>query len=265
MSFKENLVYFRKTSHLSQEKLAEKVGVSRQSVSKWETGEAYPEMPNIIALCTVFNCKVTELIDINAKEFGGFDSNTKKGVADLTKKDRKRLRSVARVIYIIAKIARFASLLSFVVIGIASWALRYAMINWLFSDAPEGASWKDLNFVNFFKFGAFSKALVVALVIGLFVTASIYIFRLLLEVERFFKRVCKDKSPFSLENTISLKKIARFIVAWLVSDNSARLICAFIVPGTGLAFNLVSVVYALIAVAFVYIFRYGYLLQESRR
>ena len=54
MSFKENLIYFRKSNKLSQEKLAEQVGVSRQSVSKWETGEAYPETPNIGSLCP--NC-----------------------------------------------------------------------------------------------------------------------------------------------------------------------------------------------------------------
>ena len=265
MSFKENLVCFRKTNHLSQEKLAEKVGVSRQSISKWETGEAYPEMPNILALCKVFHCKVTELIDINAKEFDDFDSDTRKEVADLTKKDRRRLKTISKIIYIVAKIARFASLLNFVVIGVVSWALRYAALNWLFSDAPEEASWNDLNFINFFRFGAFPKALTIVLVLGLFIVASVYIFKLLFEVEIFFKRIYKDESPFSLENILSLKKIARFIVVWLVSDNLARLVCAVIVPAIGLTFDLVSIVYALIVVALVYIFRYGYLLQASRR
>ena len=264
MSFKENLIYFRKSNKLSQEKLAEQVGVSRQSVSKWETGEAYPETPNILALCKIFHCKVTELIDINAGELDDFDSDTRKEVVDLTKKDRKRLKTVSKIIYIVARIARFASLLNFVVIGVVSWALHYVALNWLFSDAPEGATWNDLNFINFFKFGAFPKALALALILGLFVTASVYIFKLLLEVERFFKQIYKDKSPFSIENILSLKKIAQFIVIWLISDNLARVICAVIVPAVGLTFSPISVVYALIVVALVYIFRYGYLLQASR-
>ena len=47
MKFGENLYYLRRSAKMSQENLAEKVGVSRQSVSKWEQGEAYPEMDNI--------------------------------------------------------------------------------------------------------------------------------------------------------------------------------------------------------------------------
>ena len=46
MKFGDNLRALRRENEISQEKLAEKVGVSRQSVSKWETGETYPEMNN---------------------------------------------------------------------------------------------------------------------------------------------------------------------------------------------------------------------------
>ena len=48
MKFGENLKKIRKNKKMSQEELAEKVNVSRQSVSKWETGESYPEMNNIL-------------------------------------------------------------------------------------------------------------------------------------------------------------------------------------------------------------------------
>ena len=54
MSFAENLQYLRKRDKVTQEGLAETLGVSRQSVSKWETGEAYPETEKIIALCDFF-------------------------------------------------------------------------------------------------------------------------------------------------------------------------------------------------------------------
>lgn len=51
MDFKERIFQARKAKNLSQENLAEAVGVSRQAVSKWETGEAMPDMEKMIALC----------------------------------------------------------------------------------------------------------------------------------------------------------------------------------------------------------------------
>lgn len=50
MSFEERLLEIRKSRGMSQEVLAEKIGVSRQAVSKWETGEALPDYAKLIAL-----------------------------------------------------------------------------------------------------------------------------------------------------------------------------------------------------------------------
>ena len=46
---------------MTQEDLAEKLNVSRQTVSKWESDAAYPEMEKALALCTVFNCSMDNL------------------------------------------------------------------------------------------------------------------------------------------------------------------------------------------------------------
>ena len=51
MDLKERIFQARKAKGLSQEDLAEVIGVSRQAVSKWETGEAMPDMEKLIALC----------------------------------------------------------------------------------------------------------------------------------------------------------------------------------------------------------------------
>lgn len=51
MDFKDRLLQARKEKGLSQETLAEIMGVSRQAVSKWETGEAMPETDKLITLC----------------------------------------------------------------------------------------------------------------------------------------------------------------------------------------------------------------------
>ncbi len=51
----DNIKYYRKKSNLSQEELAEKIGVSRQSVSFWETGQTQPTLDNVVALSKTFN------------------------------------------------------------------------------------------------------------------------------------------------------------------------------------------------------------------
>ena len=62
MSFSENLQTLRKANNISQEQLAERLDVSRQAVSKWETDGGYPEMDKIIALCSIFGCTMDELV-----------------------------------------------------------------------------------------------------------------------------------------------------------------------------------------------------------
>lgn len=63
MSFGGNLQFLRKMRNkMTQEELAEKLGVSRQTVSKWELDAAYPEMNKVIELCTLFSCSMDQLI-----------------------------------------------------------------------------------------------------------------------------------------------------------------------------------------------------------
>ena len=62
MNFSENLQSLRKSSGISQEQLAERLGVSRQAVSKWETDGGYPETDKIIQLCDMFGVTMDELI-----------------------------------------------------------------------------------------------------------------------------------------------------------------------------------------------------------
>ena len=62
MSFGKNLQHLRRLSAgMTQEDLAEKLNVSRQTVSRWETDEAYPEMDKAIELCRIFNCSMDHL------------------------------------------------------------------------------------------------------------------------------------------------------------------------------------------------------------
>lgn len=62
MSFAENLVYLRQHYGVTQEGLAEQVGVSRQTVSKWEAGTNYPEMEKLLALCDLFHVSMDDFM-----------------------------------------------------------------------------------------------------------------------------------------------------------------------------------------------------------
>ena len=63
MKFGDKLLRLRKKNGLSQEELAEKLGVSRQSVSKWESNNAYPETDKIVQICNLFSCTMDDLIN----------------------------------------------------------------------------------------------------------------------------------------------------------------------------------------------------------
>lgn len=62
MSFGENLQTIRKRNQLSQEGLAEMLGVSRQAVSKWELGEGYPEVDKLLILSKKLNVSLDSLL-----------------------------------------------------------------------------------------------------------------------------------------------------------------------------------------------------------
>lgn len=80
MSLGENLQFLRKKAGVTQEELAERLEVSRQSVSKWEADVSFPEMEKIITLCDMFGCTMDTLVKGNAErevreDVTGYDSH----------------------------------------------------------------------------------------------------------------------------------------------------------------------------------------------
>jgi len=63
------LVNLRKNKNLSQEALAEELGISRQAVSKWERAESSPDTSNLIMLAKLYSVSLDELLDINQEQF----------------------------------------------------------------------------------------------------------------------------------------------------------------------------------------------------
>jgi len=68
MEIGKKIIELRKKNGLSQEELAEKVGVSRQTISKWELGETSPDLKQGKGLSKIFNVSLDELVDNDIKD-----------------------------------------------------------------------------------------------------------------------------------------------------------------------------------------------------
>ena len=71
--FSQNLQKIRSEKNLSQEQLADKIGVSRQTISAWESGKASPELDKITAISKLFSVSIDELVGEIKTEASNFD------------------------------------------------------------------------------------------------------------------------------------------------------------------------------------------------
>lgn len=100
MEFAEKLIILRKGRELTQEQLAEQLNVSRQSVSKWESGQVIPEVEKIIELSKVFNVtldyllKPSEIDELSVKT-----DMLEKQQRQLLNKEQARTRIYKNILY----------------------------------------------------------------------------------------------------------------------------------------------------------------------
>lgn len=66
----ENIKRLRVLNQYSQEKLAEKLGVSRQAIAKWEKGETFPDLTNFVEIAELFQVTLDNLVNYDEKEYG---------------------------------------------------------------------------------------------------------------------------------------------------------------------------------------------------
>ncbi|MDO5096208.1 MAG: helix-turn-helix domain-containing protein [Peptostreptococcaceae bacterium] len=69
--FKDNIAALRKRKNFSQEQLAEKIGVSRQTLSKYETGESLPDIDKCRLIAEVFGVSMDELVNYDSEQSFG--------------------------------------------------------------------------------------------------------------------------------------------------------------------------------------------------
>ena len=86
MTFKEKLVKLRKLKGITQDEFASAIGVSRQSVYKWESGQSYPEVMKLVEIKNLFGISIDDLLDDNYEVV--IPERKKKRIS---KKDRERI------------------------------------------------------------------------------------------------------------------------------------------------------------------------------
>ena len=130
----DKLIELRKKNGLSQEQLAEKLGLSRQAVSKWERAEASPDTDNLICLSKIYNISLDELLstDESADEIAKEtkEKEEEKMNQPESKKEEKKETKEEIVAGIIGSIALLILGVTYLILGFCmtdGWALYWPL------------------------------------------------------------------------------------------------------------------------------------------
>ena len=114
MKFNEKLVNLRKMHNLSQEQVAEKLKVARQTISKWELGETTPEMDKLIIISELYNITLDELMkeENEGKVVNDLNNTNSQKLAGMTIKILKGIGIfilIVAILYILLMIVGFVA------------------------------------------------------------------------------------------------------------------------------------------------------------
>ena len=294
MKFRNNLKKLRKTKKLSQEDLAEKVGVSRQSVSKWETGDAYPEMNNIFMLCKIFNCKINDLLSNNLEDFESFDEEVKMNVVKFEKTKQQKVKTIAKILSLIGKISGIVVkvaipfvILAMIVIPIllSSIEIKENMIVSKNNDINliehnnkinitykgqttisdiENKDIEDLKIV----LSENKTQTIIKIEIGFatLVAFLVILSKLLKHLEQLFDNINKGDTPFTLENVNHIKKMSYFMITCIIlSGIGEGILNSSLRNDFSFGLEIFDIVEILFLYALSYIFEYGYEIQKDSK
>ena len=293
MKFGDNLKKLRKVKKLSQEDLAEKVGVSRQSVSKWETGDAYPEMNNILELCKIFRCNINDLVNDSILDLDSLDDEVKMNVVKFQKEKQKKVKGLSKAIMILSRICKIilwiaipCVLLTMLVIpflinsiDVKDDRLVFNVTGEKIEFVTEDSGWTfkyndkvvdEAEFNNIIVdykgiLDTYSKPVLIGIIECAFVFVIISIILLIFilkHLEELFKNIYDGDTPFTLINVGHIKKIAYLMIASIIVPNiSGGFFELAVRSDLNIGLELFDVVEILFLFSMAYIFEYGYLLQ----
>ena len=303
MKFGENLYNLRKAAKMSQEKLAEKMEVTRQSVSKWENGESYPEMEKIMKLCDIFHCKINDLVHENMADIDSLDEDIKMSVVKFKEEKQKKIKGISKAIYILARIGKIITTIAIPIIVFLLIVTPIFISNIELKDntivfkrtriddkitvteeklndgiklqlkandvliADETNQDAILQMKNILENN--SKGEIVAfLELGyICLIICLVLYRMILNrLEKLFININGGDTPFTLENVKYIKQMAKLMIIALILPSGGGIIFEKILAtDLGVDFELFDVIQILFLFGISYIFEYGYELQQDTK
>lgn len=303
MKFGENLYNLRKAAKMSQEKLAEKMEVTRQSISKWENGESYPEMEKIMKLCGIFHCKINDLVHENMADIDSLDEDIKMSVVKFKEEKQKKIKGISKAIYILARIGKVMVTIAIPIIVFLLIVTPIFINNIELKDntivfkgakiddkititeekANDGitlqlkangiliADAKDQDTILQMKnvLENNSKGQIIAFLelgFGCLIICLVLYRMTLSRLEKLFININQGDTPFTLENVRYIKQMAKILIVALVLPTCGGMVFEKILAtDLDVGFELFDVVQILFLFGISYIFEYGYELQQDTK
>lgn len=289
MKFGDNLKQIRKSKNISQEDLAERLGVSRQSVSKWETGENYPSMFNIMCLCDIFKCKINNLVHESMPEFDSLDEEIKMSVVKFKENEQKKMKGFTKVLYVISKIAEVVSIIgivfSLLLVITGAITVPNTKINLenntikvfdqktsfeltdseliidgsVVSEHDKSISKEIEKAVNM---STTKKLVIVEMAFLTMVAISFITYKIFSYAAKLFKNIHDNNTPFNMDNVNAIRKLALYSFLFvLIPDVIGSIIGLIYNLDFGIEINLFAYLFSLMLLVLAYIFKYGYEIQ----
>lgn len=297
MKFGENLKSLRKLKKISQEELAEKMGVTRQSVSKWECGESYPSMDNLLLLCNIFHCKMNDLVHESLVDLDSLGDEVKEHVAKLSQEKQTKMKHLSKLIFILARVLKIVSSFAAVLLCVFFLAIPFVSQNVkvseneififqerveykirgdeiLLSDSHGETILQDYNEVYPFKLvlkvleNHSMASLVIFTEIALFVLifTLVFLYFTFAHLEKLFVNFYHEETPFTLENVSHIKKMAWYMIVTILVPSISGSFCEFVFDlNLNIGFELTDFIYILFLYSMSYIFLYGYEIQRDSK
>ena len=278
MKFGDNLKSIRKMKNVSQEDLADKLGVSRQSVSKWETGENYPTMQNIVCLCSIFKCKMNDLVHEDFDDIDFMDEEIKMSVVKLNEKEQKNIKVISQILYMIGRIG---AILSRVAIGFVAVAM--VIIPILFNSIEikdnqiiaDGKVFTVTEINDGVRISSSQNEHIiisdinkrdVELILAFMIAFLVFISMALSRMDKLFVNIHDGETPFTLDNVNYLKKMAYYMITAIVLSAIGSTILNIGIGAEDVVdFNLFNITEIIFLFAMSLIFEYGYRIQQDSK
>ena len=274
MKFGENLYNLRKKQKISQEKLAEKIGVSRQSVSKWENGTAYPEMNRIFELCKIFHCKLNDLVNDNFLDFDSLDKEVKMSVVKFSKDKQNKLKIVSKTISICSKLLQVITIIISAVMIMSMLFIPSVINNTNVNNGSIIVADKNVmefnldemtinTIVNVFEEHSKLEIILYTEIIMICLTISVMIISFaMLYLAKLFDSISKGETPFTLENLKNIKRVAILFISYLIFPDVSGTLFQWITKiDMNIDYEITKIFYVLIIICIYYIFDYGHQIQ----